>query len=55
MSKEGDQGLTVEDAHVDVLSDAFFQARRAELAQRVKPKRFEHSSAARLSAKARRL
>ena len=43
MSKEGDQGLTVEDAHVDVLSDAFFQARRAELAQRVKSKRFEHS------------
>ena len=43
MSKEGDQGLTVEDAHVDVLSDAFFQVRRAELAQRVKPRRFEHS------------
>lgn len=43
MSKEGSEAMASESAHVDVLSEAFFEARRAELAQRVKPKRFEHS------------
>ncbi len=32
-----------EDATSDVLSDAFFEARKEELSNRVKPKRFKHS------------
>lgn len=43
MSEERDEGLASESAQADVLGKAFFEARRAELAGRVKPKRFEHS------------
>lgn len=40
---EQESACAADDASLDVFSQAFFDARREELAQRVKPKRFKHS------------